>query len=472
MPDEEDDETQQGDQDSLLQQALSGGGMWDGQPLPGTPDSAAKVTDAALSSPASGNTPIPYRPGYDPSAAATPAPTPSAQPAEPSAPQVSPKDLSLDMSKIPGNLLAQKTTPVSIPKPATGSNNPKLADLAREQAMYGKPLDPSAVDPATGKSKYKMGVGGKILGSLTNFASGFSKNPSTVYVGPGATNSRYARDESMREGNLANINTQIGTQKTLDTENEKQYEDAIKQAYEGQVGDARIRTAEAIESRAATAGELADTKEKLSKTQGDLNEARANKAQNAAPTNEFSGWYSSFKQENGRNPTAKEIQSFELQKARAGKDTTAADTQKAIQVAEYKGRQLDSLDRQKEGERTKRYAEVDKDVTTKYNPEKLAAARKAVDDALDTKYAPKVQQMSDEADKMLGLTKAGSKLQSSSATSTTNPTPSAKPNAAPRPQPKVGDYIPVKGKDGTTTMRKVLDWNPQTKKPIVAPAGQ
>lgn len=461
MPDQEDDDESQPQSadENLLQQALAGAAEYDtGSATAPAPASGAAPAVAAPSAPAPALSPQPLGRRMAPTLSAQP-------PAESSAaPNV---NIPFDMSKMPSGILSPPSTPASVPKPPTGSNNPNLADLAREQAMYGKPLDPAKVDPATGKPVYKMGTGTKILASLANFASGFDKNHGApIYVGPGATNARYSRDEAVREGNLANVNTQIGTQKTLDTENEKQYEDAIKQAYEGELGSARTKTAEATEARAAAAGELADTKEKLSASQIELNKARANRAdQDKTPTSEFSGWYSSFKQENGRNPTAKEIQQYELQKARAGKDTSAGDTQKAIQVSEYKGRQLEAIDRQKESERTRRYAEVDKDVTTKYNPEKLAAAKKKVDDDLDAKYAPKVQQMSDEADKMLGLTKAGSKLQSDSA-------PNAKPNTTPKALPKAGDTIMVKQKDGTQRPGKVVGFNPQTKKPLVSYAGQ
>lgn len=463
MPDQEDDETQQGDQDSLLQQALSGYGF-------------GGVSDAAGSDRAAASSAVPASPAPVPTAPPVPAlaPQPLGRRMAPSLPAPEPPaessaapnvNIPFDMSKMPSGILAPPATPQSIPKPPTGSNNPTLTDLAREQAMYGKPLDPAKVDPATGKPVYKMGTGTRILASLANFASGFDKNHGApIYVGPGATNARYSRDEAMRERNLTNVNTQIGTQKTLDSENSKLYEDATRQAYEGQLGEARTKTAEASEARAASAGELADTKEQLSASQIQLNQARANRAdQDKTPTSEFSGWYSSFKQENKRNPTAKEIQDYELQKARAGKDTSAADTQKAIQVSEYKGRQLEAIDRQKEAERDKRYKEIDGNVTVKYNPDKLAAAKQKVDQDLDTKYAPKVQQMSDEADKMLGLTKAGTKLQASSATSK----PTTAPNVTSKAPPKAGDTIMVAGKP-----RKVLGFNPTTKKPIVAPAGQ
>jgi hypothetical protein len=151
-------------------------------------------------------------------------------------------------------------TPSSVTRPATGSNNATLVEDLRQQAMHGKTIDPS-------RPEYKMGVGGKILGSLTNFASGFSKNPSTVYVGPGATNARYSRDESMREQNLATDARNIAGQKTLDTEAEKQYEDALRQAYQGQVGEAREKAASAEQDKATTADRLADIRELATKNQ-------------------------------------------------------------------------------------------------------------------------------------------------------------------------------------------------------------
>ncbi len=84
---------------------------------------------------------------------------------------------------------------------------------------------------------------------------------------------------------------------------------------------------------------------------------------------ESPGWYLAFKQQRGRTPKAQEIQQYEVAKARAGKDTSPADVQKAIQIAEYKQRQLEAIDRQREEERAKRDAEVDKNfkVIGKYN---------------------------------------------------------------------------------------------------------
>lgn len=347
-----------------------------------------------------------------PSSAGPPS-APAAQPPDYAAGAPAMPSTGFDPSKLPPGLIASPVTPTQVPKPPTGSGNPNLTDLLKQQAE-NKPIDPRATDPATGKSMYKMGVGQRIAGTAANFLQGFGKRPFTpIYTGPGATNGRYDQDVSRQQATAGHLGTQIQGQEKLDTENQKMYEDAIKQAYEGQLGTAREKTAAASEARAAAAGELADTKQQLSTSQIELNKARANNAdRDKTPTNDFSGWYTAFKNDNGRNPTAKEIQQHEVEKARAGKDTSGADVQKAIQVSEYKQRQLDVIDRAKESERTRRYAELDKDVTVKYNPQKAAEAKQKVDSDLETKYAPKVQQMSDEADKLLGLTKAGSKLQS------------------------------------------------------------
>jgi hypothetical protein len=215
----------------------------------------------------------------------------------------------------------------------------------------------------------------------------------------------------------------------------------------------------------ADAGGVGEHDLKAVDSQRQLNEARANRLdQDKTPTNEFSGWYAAFKQQKGRTPNAQEIQQYEVSKARAGKDTSAADTQKAIQVSEYKQRQLEAIDRQKEMERTKRYAEPERDLSDSFffgrnRLAKLTEGKQNIDTQLETKYAPKVQQMSDEADKMLGLTKSGATLKAGSTPST--------PASTQRTQPKVGDTILVAGK-----LRKVVGWNPTTKKPIVAHEGR
>src|SRR5215468_159330 len=55
---------------------------------------------------------------------------------------------------------------------------------------------------AQGKTlpQYRMGIGHRILGTLTNFANGFAgKGGQPIYVGPGALNNRYYQEEAQRQ---------------------------------------------------------------------------------------------------------------------------------------------------------------------------------------------------------------------------------------------------------------------------------
>lgn len=453
MPDEEDDEQgAQPEDDNLLQQALAGAAQYDMEPA------ANPAPASAASAPAPAPVPPPPTVGAQPlgrrMAPAAPGPQPPADSSN-AAPEV---NIPFDMSKMPPGLLAPPVTPASVPRPPTGSNNPTLADLAREQAMHGKPLDPSKVDPATGKPIYKMGVGGKILGTLANFASGFSRNPGQpIYVGPGATNARYARDEAQREGNLANVNTQIGTQEKLDTENQKMYEDAIKQAYEGQLGEARLGLSKAAGENADTRTQLADSTSQLNEAKEELTRFKA--GQTAEPKTEaeiaIAKQLALQKGDKGKaalyDGALKEL----AKQKQAGKDTTASDVAKAIQVATYRTTETNNIQQEQTIEQERRVkAEVDGNPAVKYDPAKRAAAIASINQDLQTKYGPRLQDVNDQADKMLGLTKAGARLQSGS-------------RAAPKGPPKVGETIMVAGKP-----RKVIGFNQQTKKPIVAPAGQ
>jgi hypothetical protein len=82
-------------------------------------------------------------------------------------------------------------------------------------------VDRNAVDPKTGKPMYKMGLGQKLLGTASNFLTGFGGGKTQpVCVGPGATNSRFDRDETTREANVARDTTALGEQDKLDTTNQ------------------------------------------------------------------------------------------------------------------------------------------------------------------------------------------------------------------------------------------------------------
>jgi hypothetical protein len=178
--------------------------------------------------------------------------------------------IKFDPRNLPAGIVPSTPSMNQIPEAPVGSNNPNLVKLLGEQAKYGKPIDRSAVDPNTGKPMYKMGWGQRVLGTVANFASGFGGKGPVAYVGPGATNRRYDIDESTREANLGNVNTQIKSQEQLDAENIKQEREATRQVYEGQVGAARQETATAQTANSATRNELAQTTEQL-------NQARANK---------------------------------------------------------------------------------------------------------------------------------------------------------------------------------------------------
>src|SRR5207245_32088 len=138
----------------LLMQALAGKqGQPDGQ-APITPvsphEKVASSGSAGGTAMAEDHPSFGSRLGATASTAApvTPSPKPTAD---------APPPLQLDPSKMPdifGSM--QNKMP---PSPPTGTRNPSRMDLIRQEGEYGKPLDRNAVDPATGKSKYKMGWG-------------------------------------------------------------------------------------------------------------------------------------------------------------------------------------------------------------------------------------------------------------------------------------------------------------------------
>ena len=71
-----------------------------------------------------------------------------------------------------------------------------------------------------GNSKYRMGIGQRILGSLVNFANGFSGgNLPNVHVGPGAVNRRYYQDEQQREDDAAASDSRLESLQSAQTRN-------------------------------------------------------------------------------------------------------------------------------------------------------------------------------------------------------------------------------------------------------------
>lgn len=363
-----------------------------------------------------------------------PAPAPADAPAQPT--------FQFDPSKMPDALRPPALTPNQIPKPPVGANNPNLTALAKEQADYGKPLDKS--DP-----KYKMGIGQRILGTFANAANGFARNGQPVVdVGPGATNWKFGRDEATREANLGNVNTQIGTQEKLDTENEKMFQDATRQAYDTQLGAARQETAGAQNENATTRAALESSQAEKNAAQAELARTKAGQEPEPKTEAEIAVALQTAQQKGDKQGVAKykgALAELAKQKA-AGKDTTAGDIARAISVAKFRSDEHDKVNKEQEAERARRYAELDKGNI--FDPQKLDAAKQKIDADLETKYAARHTKADSDADQMLSLTKSGASLKSGNA-------------PGPKTPPKVGDTIMVDKKPF-----KVTGINPKTKKPI------
>lgn len=373
------------------------------------------------------------------------------------APSIRPQ---IDPNSLPESVRPYQLKPADVPQ--AGS---KVPELAKEQARLSTPIDPYNRNAEGGiagtKPQYRMGVGQRILGTVGNFLSGMGGKGPVTYVGPGATNWRFGREEAARQGQLEGVNTQIKTQEQMDTENEKLQRDAIRQAYEGQLGEARLGTS-------AAQKETADVRQQLEGANKNLLEEKANKLANATPPEpkteaELALAYQTAQQKGDKQAAARYRGALDelARQKKAGRDTTTSDVSKAIQVAEYRGKEHDRIDNEQEQERNRRYAEVDKNVQMKYDAKKSAAAKAQIDADLKTKYDPKHQNVDSESDKMLGITKSGGPLKSNA----------NKPAATPAPPPKVGATVRVKQKDGSIKTGKVVGFNPN-KKPIVDYSGQ
>jgi len=343
----------------------------------------------------------------------------------------------VDMSKLPsftGSTAFQRGPEEAIsriPQPSMPANH---AELVKREGELSKPLDPNATDPRTGKPMYRMSLGQRILGTFANAANGFARNGQPlVDVSSGATNSRYARESGLRQEELGGVEKQLERQQKDTEENRRMYEAATQQALrEGQI--------ERFQGQAAKYQNAIDPNSIMQKPDGtwsgttyggetrEVGEpawsqritAKQQATENKIPTNEFSGWYQAFQRDNGRAPTAKDIQEHEIAKARAGKDTSATDLAKTIQIAEYKGRLTDKISAEQTAERARLRAEKDRQVASnpvlkaKYmaDPSLIQKDYDAIDADLNTKYSKRLQDASDEADKMFGLTKAGKGMQS------------------------------------------------------------
>ena len=105
--------------------------------------------------------------------------------------------------RILGLTQAQQQSLTTVP-----SAEAALRPLYEERAAKSVPTDPA-------DHQYKMGIGGRILGTLANFLSGLNGGGATVYTGPGATNNRYALAERRRAGELSALNEKIADTEKL-----------------------------------------------------------------------------------------------------------------------------------------------------------------------------------------------------------------------------------------------------------------
>jgi len=459
---ETDDRKQDGSQldvDALLRQAMGGGagdgrfGIKTGSAAPNALATGSPRTDSSFSVPSAGTTPPPRPTLGQRIAGDVPKPQPASTPAANAAPPQ--PAFNFDPSKLPDALRPAAITPSQVPQPPTGSQNPNRVSWMQKQAEDMKPLDRS--DP-----KYKMGWGQRILGTVANFANGFARNGAApIYVGPGATNWRFGRDEATRQENVARDTTALGEEEKLDASNEKKYQDAIQQAFKGQLGEKDVALGKAAEENAATKRMLEASQQSKNEADAELKRTKAGREPEPKTEAEIALAKQTAILRGDKAKAAVydgALRELAKQKA-AGKDTSAADVQKAILAAEFRSKEHDKVNADYEKERRDRTEEFIKAPAgrTDFNGTKLAQFSATLKQELDAKYAAQHQSIDSEADKRLSLTKSGASLK----------TGTAPASGAAKTPPKAGDTILVAGKP-----RKVVGWNPTTKKPIVAPEGQ
>jgi hypothetical protein len=112
-----------------------------------------------------------------------------------------------------------------------GLDTNALSALVRERAQLPDRIDPTKIDPSTGKPMYKMGWGQRLLGMAANFGSGLVGKGPVEYTGPGATNARYGRDEESLEKNQTGLDKKISDQEKLNEEQRRIYEATTQGAY-------------------------------------------------------------------------------------------------------------------------------------------------------------------------------------------------------------------------------------------------
>jgi hypothetical protein len=395
------------------------------------------------------------QPSYMPRAAA-----PDASAAPP--PGVRPQ---LDPNAIPDAIRPPSMpAPNEIARPPVGVNSQRRLDLMAQESKLNKPTDPGAIDPKTGKPMYKLGTGSKILGTIANALGAFGaaktgQRYEPMDVGPGATNWKFGRAEELRKGQLAGVEQDLGEQEKLEGSQQKSYEDAIKAAYEGQLGEARLGTSKAQQETAGVRQQLEASQQARNEADTELKRTKAGQEPEPKTEPELALAYQAAVQKGDKQAAARyrgALDELKRQKA-AGKDTSASDIAKTIQVAENRGKEHDRVDQRMETERTKRYAELEKDLDKAFvvgqaRVTQSTAGKQKIDQELETKYAPQHQKVDEDSDKMLGLTKSGGPLKSTNAPKAQQAP--AKPTT-PAPAGRVWVYHKATGKRGTIPQAQV-----------------
>ncbi len=342
-----------------------------------------------------------------------------------------------------------------------GANAIPAEDAASAQieSQIQKDRTPTPARDAQGNllSNYRPSVGQRILRGVAGAGRGFLEsglmgaaagaidprstysrdNPSRQYAGYGDPNKAYQTAEQQRQGQLA-----AETQNLADSR--KAFQDRLT-ATKDRLAAQRIAGQSYHE-----AGQVANEDEKNQITQQEANTkaqteqqqaADRKAARDAAAVPKTVDQIALAKQQaiaSGDKARAslydgalKEIAKLH-NSMRAPKDTSATDVLRAIQVSEFRMREIASIRNAEEADRARQYAAADKDpnVVLSDDPDAKAKAHAAVDAQLDKVYGPEIQKVNDEADKMLGLTKAGVSLQRNP------PSNSAKPPRDYGPAPK------------------------------------
>jgi hypothetical protein len=287
------------------------------------------------------------------------------------------------------------------------------------QARIDQENKPIQARDAQGKllQQYRPSLGQKIKRGLAGAGMGLLRGGIVGSVA-GAVNPHIAGERGYDDPNNAYEQAENARQQSLaaDTQSlntsRKAFEDATNRAKS--ISQEQRGVAGAYKDAGATATTAMEREETARHNQAEEDIKRN-------PTNDVKTEFQSIHTEAQRRFPNQPFQAYEWERKqlidlknaeRAPKDTSATDLAKAIQATEFGMRMSSQIDQQKEAERNRRYAELGKDISLKYDEQKMSAAKQKIDSELDTKYGPKYQQAQDKVDRMLGITKTGGPLQS------------------------------------------------------------